>query len=466
VWLAGFISDAGDWLLFIALPVVVYDLTGSALGTSLALLVELMPGILLAPLAGWCADRWDRRRMLATLSIMQGVSLLPLLAVHSRADIPILYTVILIEATLLTFFDPAKNALLPTLVGSQDLVSANSLVGLGQNLARLAGGPVGGVLLAVGGLRLVTSIDLISYLVAAVLIGRTNGGRQYGPRTAVDAPRRSRRSYRSVLGNPRVRATLLITFLSQIAQGLFVVLFILFVEQRLHGGSSEVGLLRGVQAIGAIVGSAALTTTAARRWPPASLTAPAALTFGVIGLVLWNTPDLSTAPAIYISLFILVGLPGIVLATGLISSLQADCPGQEHGRVFSAYGLVSNAGQVIGMLVAGLLTAPLGLMTLLNTQAGIYLATGIFAVWQIVRLRHPPAPPGIDVVNLLAWGAGRSETQATSHHHSYVRPDGYGRWSEHGKLVGFTSAGGAGRRVRSGGLVRGNGCRRGSWRWR
>lgn len=68
VWLAGLVSDAGDWLLLIALPVVVYDLTGSALGTSLAFLVELAPGIVLAPLAGWCADRWDRRRMLVALS--------------------------------------------------------------------------------------------------------------------------------------------------------------------------------------------------------------------------------------------------------------------------------------------------------------------------------------------------------------------------------------------------------------
>jgi MFS family permease len=68
LWLAGLISDAGDWLLFIALPIVVYSETGSALGTSFAFLIELAPGIVLAPLAGQLADRWDRSRMLSVVS--------------------------------------------------------------------------------------------------------------------------------------------------------------------------------------------------------------------------------------------------------------------------------------------------------------------------------------------------------------------------------------------------------------
>ena len=172
LWLAGLVSDTGDWLLFIALPVVVYDLTGSAFGTSVAFLVELVPGVLVAPLAGWCADRFDRRRLLFVVSVLQALGLLPLLAVHTRADLPVLYAVILVESVLVTVFDPAKNAMLPTLVPRRDLVAANSLIGLNQNLGRLVGGPLGGVLLAVGGLGLVTVIDLVSYLLAAALIAR------------------------------------------------------------------------------------------------------------------------------------------------------------------------------------------------------------------------------------------------------------------------------------------------------
>ena len=64
--------------------------------------------------------------------------------------------------------------------------------------------------------------------------------------------------------------------------------------------------------------------------------------------------------------------------------------------MFSAYGLACNTGQVLGILAAGLLTTRLGLMTMLNAQALIYLATGVFAAWQITkRLRqHQADQPG------------------------------------------------------------------------
>ncbi|MGH3610629.1 MAG: MFS transporter, partial [Pseudonocardiaceae bacterium] len=61
LWWAGLISDAGDWMLLVALPIVVYGLTGSALGTAAAFLAELLPGALLSPVGGWLADRLDRR---------------------------------------------------------------------------------------------------------------------------------------------------------------------------------------------------------------------------------------------------------------------------------------------------------------------------------------------------------------------------------------------------------------------
>ena len=56
VWLAGLISDTGDWMLLVALPVLAYQLTGSSLGTAVAFLIELIPAVLFAPLAGRLAE--------------------------------------------------------------------------------------------------------------------------------------------------------------------------------------------------------------------------------------------------------------------------------------------------------------------------------------------------------------------------------------------------------------------------
>ncbi|HEX3814297.1 MAG TPA: MFS transporter [Mycobacteriales bacterium] len=383
LWSAGLISDAGDWLLFVALPVVVYNLTGSALGTSLAFLVELTPGILLAPLVGRLADRWDRRRMLTAVTLLQAAALLPLLAVHGRADLPIVYATILAQAALVSIFDPAKNALLPTLLPADDLVSANSLVGLNQNLGRLVGGPLGGLLLAAGGLRVIVLADLASYLVSAALISRL---RPTGPATATSTDVPTSRGFWSVARGRPIRAALVVTFIAQIAQGIFVVLFVLFVAQRLHGGSAEIGLLRGIQAVGAIAGGVVLGALT-RACSPARLTAWAAFAFGIVELVLWNAPALSTATGLYVALFIVVGAPGVVLVTGIIGSLQRAGADHERGRIFGALGLASNAGQAVGMLAAGLLTAPLGLLTLLNAQALLYLGAGVVATcWMVDRV--------------------------------------------------------------------------------
>ncbi|HEX3975265.1 MAG TPA: hypothetical protein VHW96_03325 [Solirubrobacteraceae bacterium] len=75
----------------------------------------------------------------------------------------------------------------------------------------------------------------------------------------------------AVLRHRAVAAALLVALVAETAQGIFVVLFIVFVARRLHGGAAEIGLLRGVQAVGAIAGGillAAWRSSCARAPPP------------------------------------------------------------------------------------------------------------------------------------------------------------------------------------------------------
>jgi MFS family permease len=393
LWLAGLVSEAGDWLLFIALPIVVYRLTGSALGTSFAFLAQLAPAIMLAPLAGRLADRHDRRVLMLGICGLQAISLLPLLWVDDHSGLPIVYAVIVTQSALTTLFDPAKNALLPTLVNREQLVAANSLVALNDGVARLVGGPLGGLLLAAGDLRTIVLADAVSYALAAVLIARVPRPRRV--RDTAGAPTdRSPLRFLDVLHRRPIRRALALTFFADIAQGIFLVLFIVFVAQRLHGGAGETGLLRGVQALGAI-GAGVVLATLARRRAPVGLMAGAALAFGVISLLVWNLPALTTAPAVYAALFAIVGAPGVVMSTGLISFLQQTGDSSEHGRIFGALGLADNAGEAVGMIAAGLLTGPLGLGAILDLQGGIYLVTGLLAarVLQGATRRTPPPQP-------------------------------------------------------------------------
>ena len=370
LWLAGLISDSGDWLLLVALPILVYQLTGSPLQTSYAFLIELAPAVLLGPLAGHLADRWDRRRLLVTVVAVQAAALLPLLLVRDRGDLPILYAVIAVEAAALTVFGPARNALLPTLVPAEELVPANALLGFGQNAGRLVGGPVGGLLLAVSGLPVIVAVDLVTFLAAGVLIA----GVTAGPRaaTAPEAPGGDG------LGGRRIRIALGIAALGGAAQGIFVVLFVVWVARELGGGAAETGLLRGVQAIGAV--ALGLLLAAARRTPPpGTLVAAGAGTFGLLSLLVWNGPGVTTALPVYVALFILIGAPGVVMITGLVSLLQQETADGARGRVFGVFGAVFEGSSGAGMLTAGLLADRLGVVALLNVQALLYVGAAATA---------------------------------------------------------------------------------------
>src|SRR5215472_5333000 len=170
LWTGGFISQTGDWLLMIGLPIAVYLLTGSALVTSTVFIIDLVPPLLFGPLAGVLVDRWDRRRIMIVVNLLQTLALLPLLAVHAKSDLWIVYVVSFVEAMLALLTNPAENALIPQLVGQEQVLQANSLAGLGTALARLIGSPLGGVIVGFGGLDGIVLLDAASFLIAGILI--------------------------------------------------------------------------------------------------------------------------------------------------------------------------------------------------------------------------------------------------------------------------------------------------------
>src|SRR5689334_4152288 len=93
LWFAGLISLAGDWTLRVALPIYVYQLTGSTLATSTILMAGMLPNLLLGSVAGVFVDRWDRKRTMVVSNLLLALGLLPLLAVHSADQLWIVFLV-------------------------------------------------------------------------------------------------------------------------------------------------------------------------------------------------------------------------------------------------------------------------------------------------------------------------------------------------------------------------------------
>jgi Na+/melibiose symporter-like transporter len=426
LWAGGLISETGDWFLLVGLPVWVLQVTGSSLVTATVFLVGLLPGLVVGPLAGVLVDRWDRRRTLVAVSLAQAAFLLPLLAVDGRDRLWVVYLVMAVEAALAQLNDPARNALVPSLVAKADLVGANALIGLNGNLARLAGSPLGGILVEVAGLPGLVVGDAVSFLVGAALIAlvRSDAGGSRPARSraglgtpepalAMPGPPEGERSpvaarvpevvhspgpgprragvvrewvdgLRVTLGDRGLRWGLVVNGLAGVAQGIFTVLFVLFVTRVLGGDGADVGLLRGVQAIGGLLGGV-LVVGLASRLEAGRLLGMSLLVFAAVDLAIWNGPLLTTADWLYLGLFVAAGIPGVGVLTGLTSLVQERTVEAYLGRVFATYLGSFNGLMAVGMLLAGLLGDALGVVAVLNAQAGLYLLAGLIAVATLGR---------------------------------------------------------------------------------
>ncbi|GAB3580281.1 MFS transporter [Leifsonia lichenia] len=382
VWASSFISDTGDWLLMIALPLFAFAVTGSALGASTVFLAELLPMLVLGSFLGVLVDRWDHRRTMIVANLLQGALLLPLLAA-SGDRMWIVYVVAALEACLGAIVNPAKQALVPRLVDEEQLGQGNALMAVSDNLARLIGSPLGGLAFVLVGLPGVVVVDAVSYLVSAGIVALSRPRASTGD---TDAPLPRVHFLRQWLDGlvtiRRVRplgAVTAITTLGQFAQGIFLVLFIVYVTNQLGANGTEVGLLRGVQAIGGVLGGL-LSGVLLRRFTPRTLVGAGYLVFGAISLLTWNLYPVTTAVGVYIGLFIAVGIPAVATTTGMITIVQRVTPPDALGRVFASVTTFGGAAQGAGLLVAGFLAERFDVVAILNGQALVYVACGMLGL--------------------------------------------------------------------------------------
>ncbi len=387
LWAGGLISGTGDWLLMIGLPIYVYLLTGSALQTSTLFMVELLPTILLGSVAGVFVDHWDRRRTLVIGNALQGILLLSLLAVHSVAHLWLVYVVALIESVISQFTGPAASALLPNLVGEEHIVSANALVSVNNNLARLVGSPLGGFIVGFWSLTGVVLLDSASFFFAMVMIVAVSASPKRPEASAAEAsPSPVLAVWREWLSGlalvPRSRVISSLFFIASLqaaAQGIFLVLYVIFVLKILRGGATGVGVLRGVQAIGGFLGGVLVGWLGDRVRPPL-LIGIGAIGFGLIRLAIWNSPSLVPGITLAAALFVAAGLPGAAYGAGLVTMLQTSTVSQYRGRIFGAFNATYAVLQSLGMGLAGLLGDRIGVIPVLNAQAGIYILAGLLAL--------------------------------------------------------------------------------------
>ena len=442
LWFAGLISLTGDWLLRVALPIYVYQLTGSPATTSAVVAIDVGAAILLSPLSGVLVDRWDRRRVMLTVNLLQAVLVLPLVAVQSAQGVWIVLAVTAAQSALRQFIGPAEHALLPMLVQTTDLPAANSLNALNNNIARLVGPALGGVVAATIGLAGAAVLDSASFVVAAVLVGLIRGAYRAVPEQAVapltvadlagtklavpesgrlPALRRWRAELgdglRTVRGSVVLRALFVVVAVTSVGEGIMASLLAVFVSRGLGGGAPEIAWLMSAQAVGGVVGGVA-STMVAGRIRPVALATYGLVIFGVVDLAIFNYPRLSAALAPEVIMFIIVGVPGALFLAALMTLLQTEVADGHRGRVFATAMTVEAGAALVGSAIAAGLTDRFGVINVLTAQGAAYVFAGL-AFWLLVRPAAldnliPAAPFAPDTHRIVSRGPAADSWYGTA----------------------------------------------------
>lgn len=154
-----------------ALSLYLLDLTGSASIFASILAISMIPIVLISPIAGILADRGDKKKLMVILDIISGLLLVAYIALvlQGRDHIVIIASVMVLLSAISTIYQPVVNTCIPILVPEEHLVRANALIQQVASLSNFLGPILAGMLYGWFGITGVVVINMISFLVSALM---------------------------------------------------------------------------------------------------------------------------------------------------------------------------------------------------------------------------------------------------------------------------------------------------------
>jgi MFS family permease len=378
------VSVAGTWIMFVAQDWLVLSLShdsGTALGAVTAL--QFAP-LLLTPLGGGLADRYDKRALLVLANAASGVLALGFGALVWGGSVRLWHIALfaLGLGVVNAVEVPARLAFVSEMVGSELLPNASALSAAYFNVARTAGPALAGGLIAWLGTGPVVLLNAVSYLgtVTALLMMRPEELRR-APRAVTD--RRVSDGLRHMVAARDLALPMALVAVVCLAGFNFQLTLPLLAKTVFHSDPASFGLLTAVFAAGSLLG--ALLTTARRGRPRERVVIGAALALGGTECLSGLAPTYASAAA----LLFLTGTAAISFAQAANHRIQLGTEPAYRGRVMALYALISQGTTPLGALAVGRLTDGLGARAGLWAGGLVCLAAGLAAL--AVRARRGPA---------------------------------------------------------------------------
>ncbi|MFN2388367.1 MAG: MFS transporter [Actinomycetota bacterium] len=385
--LSGFaVSSVGDWLYGIALVVFVYDRTGSVAWVSAASILRLLPYVLLGPIAGLVADRFNRRTIMILSDIARAALMLALaLVALTQGPVALAVAIVFISTAAGTPYGPAVQTTLPSVLGEEDLAAGNAAVSTIEEVALVVGPLIGGLLLVVGSdPALAFAINGATFILSAGLVAAM--GRQEARPAAREDARdpllaRLAEGARAITGSADVRTLVSLVVGATFVYGLELVLLVLVAEQLLETGSEGLAFLNAAVGLGGI-GAAAAIGRISKDPRQGRVLAVAIVALGIPLTLL----SIVRSPAVAYVLMTIEGAGSIVLEVVAITMLQRAVAQEVTGRVFGVLDSILVATMLVGSLIAPVMVNLVGLRATLVLAGGLLPVSALLMAPKLRRL--------------------------------------------------------------------------------
>lgn len=358
LWLGQSISQLGDAVLEVTLPLWVSLLTHTPSQVAGVAITEVLPALCLGPFAGVVADRWNPRRLMVACDLLRGLLIGLLLLAPASALPEAIYGVSFATAVLGNLFNPARSVSLRLVVPDAEMTRAQALARITQSGALILGPVLGAALLFWGGPASGLLVDALSFgLGAAALLllpSRSPSPRASG-RSHWGVGQTLWRDMRAGMGYTIHRQPLITLMVVQcvlaVVGSLWYAVDVFFVEHSLGLPAASVGLLWTLSGCGGLLGGV-LVVVAAKRARQEFL-----LLFGLFlrgGSLFWYA--LMTSCAWALPAAALAGMGEAFVSVALASLLMERTNSRFLGRVTALFDTTSQLATLLALLAVGVLS--------------------------------------------------------------------------------------------------------------
>jgi MFS family permease len=373
-WSGVILSEIGTRATVAANLFQVYDLTRSVVQTGLVGAAQAVALLVLSPLGGVYADRLDRRRLLQVAQALSMVVALVLavLTLTDRVEAWHVIASVLFTTAAATFDRPARQAIIPAMVGREQLPQAIALLNPSRELAVLVGPAIGGLLIAIGGPGVVYAVDAATYGALIVVLALIHVPRlsEPGEQRSVFAAIREGASY--VRHRPLIY-TLMGLDLSATVFGAYRVLLPALAVDVLRVGPTGYGLLSSAPSAGALLATYAIFRVVGRSRRLGRVLLVSTALYGVSAVLLAQSPLFTLA----LGAALLLGAFDAMATTIRHAAVQLETPDELRGRVSAFYQMSSRGGPAIGDVVIGAAAGVVGPVAALTLGGIVPMLTGL-----------------------------------------------------------------------------------------